>query len=108
MEEDDLEGSAKDIIDAADMTGVVSLKMEAEACYIQSTTFTVDNMVDELVYANSKNLALLKEAVMDFAAKNSGEVREKLSRDYDVPREVRADHTEAVNGGEMAHMILWV
>ena len=30
--------------------------------------------------------------------KNSGEVREKLSRD-DVPREVRADLTEAVNGG---------
>ena len=42
--------------------------MEAEACYIQSTTITVDNMADELVYANSVNLALLKEAVMDFAA----------------------------------------
>ena len=80
------------------MTGVVSLKMEAEACYIQSTTFTVDNMVDELVCANSKNLTPLKEAVLDFAAKNSGEVREKLSQ-HDVPREVRADLTEAVNGG---------
>ena len=42
---------------------------------------------------------------MDFAAKNSGEVREKLSRD-DVPREVRANLTEAVNGGHMVHMIL--
>ena len=106
VENEDLEEMANDIFDAADMTGVVSLKMEAEACYIQSTTITVDNMVDELVYANSKNLALLKEAVMDFAAKNSGEVREKLSRD-DVPREVRADLTEAVNGGHMVHMILW-
>ena len=98
MEENDLKGNAKDIIDAADMTGVVSLKMEAEACYVQLTTITVDNMADELVYANFKNLALLKEAVMDFAAKSSGEVREKLSRD-DVPREVLADLMEAVTSG---------
>ena len=98
VEEEDLEESAKDIIDAADRTGVVSLKMEAEAYYVQFNRINMNNMVDELVYAHSKNLALLKEAVMDFAAKNSGEVREKLSRD-DVPREVRADLTEAVNGG---------
>ena len=91
MEDEDLEESAKDIIDAADRTGVVSLKMEAEACYVQSNIINMSNMVDELVYAHSKNLSLLKEAVVDFAAKNSGEVREKLSRD-DVPREVRADH----------------
>ena len=43
---------------------------------------------------------------MHHAAKNSGEVREKLSRD-DVPSEVRADLTEAVNGGHMVHMNLW-
>ena len=102
VEENDLKGNAKDIIDAAERIGVVSLKMEAEACYIQSTTITVDNMADKSVYANSKNLALLKEAVMDFAAKNSGEVREKLSRE-DVPREVLADLMEAVGRG---HMVL--
>ena len=100
VEEEDLEGDAKDILDAADRTGVVSLKMEAEACYVRSTRITVDNMVDELVYANSKTLALLKEAVMEFAAKNSGEVREKLSRE-DVPRDVRADLMETVNGGAL-------
>ena len=55
-------------------------------------------MAEELVYANSKNLALLKEAVMDFAAKSVWEVREKLSRD-DVPREVLADLMEAVTSG---------
>ena len=35
---------------------------------------------------------------MDFAAKNSEEVREKLLRD-DVPREVLADLMEAVTSG---------
>ena len=56
VEDEDLEESAKDIIDAADMIGLMSLKMEAEACYIQSNTINMNNMVDELVYATPRTL----------------------------------------------------
>ena len=48
-----MEEGAKDIIDAADRTRVVSLKMEAEAYYILSNKINMNNMVDELVYAHS-------------------------------------------------------
>ena len=48
VEDKDLAESAKDIFDAAIRTGVVSLKMEAEACYIQSTTITDGYM--QLIY----------------------------------------------------------
>ena len=58
---------AKDIINACDKYGVVHLKLEAEATYVESTTITIDNMMDNLLYADSKNLALLKESVMDYS-----------------------------------------
>ena len=80
IKETDLKGKEKDVIDAADRYGVVSLKLEAEACYVQSNTFTTDNFLDNLQYANSKNLALLKETVMDFALKNRKQVNEMVSR----------------------------
>jgi hypothetical protein len=95
VREDDLKCNAKDIIDAANMTGVVSLKLEAEACYVQSTTITIGNMVDNLQYANSKHLFLLKEAVMDFVANNSAEVGDLL-QGGGVPVDIHADLMKAV------------
>jgi speckle-type POZ protein len=65
---------AKDIIDAADKYSIVNLKLEAEAAYVESTTITADNAMDNLLYADAKNLAVLKEAVMDFLAAHGGEV----------------------------------
>ena len=90
ISEDDLETNAKDIIDACDRYGVVSLKLEAEACYVKSTTITVDNMMDNLLYADSKNCALLKEAVIDFAVQNGQDVLKNVSL-KDVPGGVFAD-----------------
>ena len=66
LSDEDLKDNAKDIINACDKYGVVHLKLEAEAYYVKSIEITIDNMMDNLLYADSKNLALLKEAVMDY------------------------------------------
>ncbi len=79
VSEDDLKSHAKDIIDAADKYSIVNLKLEAEAAYVKSTKITTDNVMDDLLYADAKNCALLKEAVFDFIAKNGEEVIAKLS-----------------------------
>jgi hypothetical protein len=90
LSEDELKTNAKDIINACDKYGVVNLKLEAEACYVKSTTTTIDNMMDNLLCAGSKNCALLKEAVTDFVVKNGQDVLEKVSL-KDVPGGVFAD-----------------
>ena len=79
--EDELENNAKDIINACDKYGVVHLKLEAEASYVKKTEITMDNMMNNLLYADSKNLALLKEAVMDFIIKNKHSIIGKVSFD---------------------------
>ena len=50
----------------------------------------MDNAIDNLLYADTKNLALLKEEVMDFLAENSEEASEKISFS-DVPGHVTKD-----------------
>uniref|UniRef100_A0A7S2KS34 BTB domain-containing protein n=1 Tax=Skeletonema marinoi TaxID=267567 RepID=A0A7S2KS34_9STRA len=70
---------AKDIINAADKYSIVNLKLEAEAVYLNSTIFTVDNAMDNLLYADAKNCALLKETVLDFLAENSKEAINNIS-----------------------------
>jgi len=66
VSDDDMKSHAKEIIDAADRYGVSSLKLEAEANLVITTTFGVENVKDLLIYADSKNCVLLKEAAMDF------------------------------------------
>jgi len=97
--EDDLKNNAKDIINACDKYGVVNLKLEAEAVYVKSTTFTIDNMMDNLLYADSKNLALLKEAVMDYVVANKRDIIGKVSFD-NVPGSTCTDILTAVARGE--------
>ncbi len=77
--EEDLKTHAKAIIDAADKYSIVNLKLKAEAAYVKSTNITMDNAMDNLLYADAKNCALLKEAVIDFLAENSIEAVEKIS-----------------------------
>ena len=91
----DLEADAKDIIDACDKYGIVNLKLEAEACYVKTTQFSVDNMIDNLLYADSKNLALLKEAVMDYIVANKNIIIGKVSFD-NVPGSTVTDVLAAV------------
>ena len=66
ISKDDLESDAKDIIEAADRFGIASLKLEAEACLVHNVELTLDNIIEVVTYADSKNLALLKEHCMDF------------------------------------------
>jgi hypothetical protein len=49
---------------------------------MEGTTFTIENEMEHLLYAESKNCALLKEAAMDFIIENKTKVIEKLSFAY--------------------------
>jgi len=94
-----LGGNAKEIINACDKYGVVHLKLEAEAAYVNSTEITLDNMMDNLLYADSKNLALLKEAVMDYIVANKDDVMGKVSFS-NLPSYMMTDLLAAVSRGE--------
>ncbi|KAL7458432.1 hypothetical protein ACHAWC_010044 [Mediolabrus comicus] len=88
--EDVLKQNAKEIIDTADKYSIVNLKLEAEAAYVESTIITMENAIDNLLYADAKNCALLKEAVLDFLAENSVEAAQNISFS-DVPTHVIND-----------------
>jgi hypothetical protein len=88
--------NAKHLIDAADKYGVVNLKLEAEVWYVHSTKITADNVIDNLLYADAKNCALLKEAVMDYIVKNKKKVIKKVSF-KEVPGDIYKDLLAAVS-----------
>ena len=92
-------GPTKDMINACDKYGVVHLKLEAEAAYVKFTEITMDNMMENLLYADSKNLALLKEAVMDFIVANKKRVMGKISFEH-VPGSTVSDILAAMARGE--------
>ena len=95
---EELKANAKEIIDAADRYGVVNLKLEAEAYYVKSIAITLENMLDNLLYAASKNCALLQETVLDFVVENSDEVSEKVSvEEEDIPSTVMLDLLAAMS-----------
>ncbi len=97
---DNMKSHAKDIIDGADRFGVIDLKLAAEACLVNSTAFSVENLLDLLLYAHSKNCALLKEAAMDFILENKVEVVKNVSFD-DAPGTLVSDVLAAMVRGEM-------
>ena len=71
--------NAKDLMDAADQFGVVNLKLEAEVRYVRSTTFTLENVNDNLNYAISKNCAYLQEMALDFIVEHDDQYLENKS-----------------------------
>ncbi|KAL7542247.1 hypothetical protein ACHAXR_012950 [Thalassiosira sp. AJA248-18] len=81
---EELEKNAKEYIDAADLYGVVNLKLQAEAIYATSTDITADNVMDILLHADAKNCALMKEVALDFIAENGAEVLDRVNFD-DIP-----------------------
>ena len=99
VSDEDMKESAKNIIDAADKYGVVGLKLEAEAAFVTATTITFHNAIDNLLYADGKNCALLKETVMDFLVENGKEAMTKLSF-KDVPGDVIPDLLAAMHRGK--------
>mmetsp|Transcript_17910 Transcript_17910/g.32531 ORF Transcript_17910/g.32531 Transcript_17910/m.32531 type:complete len:382 (-) Transcript_17910:395-1540(-) len=97
--DEDLKANAMEILNAADKYEVVSLKLEAEAILVASTTITINNVMELILYANDKNSALLKEAVIDFIVENGVEVIEKLSFEH-FPGHLVKDVLIAVNRGK--------
>ena len=71
------------------------MKLEAEASYVKTTPIGIDNMMDNLLYADSKNCALLKEAVIDFVVENGNNILGKVSFD-NVPGGIVTDVLTAV------------
>jgi len=88
--EEDFIQHAKDLINSADKYGVTNLKLEAEVWYVQSTKITIENVIDNLLYADAMNCALLKEALMDFMVEKKVEVMQRVSFD-DVPGHICKD-----------------
>ena len=87
IDKEDLQQNAKGIIEAADRFGVINLKLEAEACYADSLELDLDNVIEVLMYAESKNLALLKECCMDnLSSADKIEVAEKVSFEDMTPQ----------------------
>lgn len=81
---DVIQKDAKEFIEAADLFGVVNLKLEAECIYIKSTDINVDNVMDILLHATARNCALMKEVALDFIAGNGAAVLDNVCLD-DVP-----------------------
>jgi hypothetical protein len=92
--DNDMKSHAKEIIDAADRYGVSSLKLEAEVCLVNATIFGVENLKDILLYADSKNCALLKEAAMDYMVENQTKLLGKVSF-HDAPGSLLNDFIAA-------------
>ncbi|EJK70105.1 hypothetical protein THAOC_08564 [Thalassiosira oceanica] len=101
VSEDELAANAKAIINAADRFGIVNLKLQAEAVLTEQTEITIDNMLDNLLYANSKNLALFQEKIMDFVAENGDKIVGNVSFD-DVPSSLMSDLLTAFAQGKQS------
>ena len=103
LSEEDMEENARELVDAADRFGVTNLKLKAEACLVRSATFTPDNILDNLLYADSKNCALFLEKAMDYVVENRDEVVEKVSFD-DLPGSMVNDVLTALGSKRQARM----
>ena len=77
----------KEIIEAADKYAIINLKLDAEVWYVSRTIFTLENALENLLYADSKNCALLKEAAVDFIVTNTLHTKNR-SLLADAPRDV--------------------
>ena len=95
----ELKDNAEEIINACDKYGIVNLKLEAEVSYVNSTTLTNDNIIDNLLYADAMNCALLKEAAMDYIVANKREITGEVSFD-NVPGAMITDILAAMARGE--------
>ena len=61
----------KDIIDAADRFGIVSLKLAVETVLVENLVLDNENFADWLLFAESKTCALMKEAVIAYFVSRS-------------------------------------
>ena len=86
---------SKEIIEASSKYGFNDLKLDAEAFYIYNTNLTVETVVDELAYAESFSLEVLKQVAIDFIVKDIEAVLESSSYDQ-LSKELMKEITRAV------------
>lgn len=71
------------------------LKLEAEACLVETTVFSKEHVLDLLLYVESKNCALLKEVAMNFIVENRLDILKQVSF-KDAPSSMISDVSAAV------------
>jgi len=95
--EDLLATCPKKCIDAADKYGVVYLKLKAEEVYVDSIKpheWTAEDVIDDLIYADSKHLELLREACLEYIVEKKANF---LAMDFSfVPGRIITDLLSAV------------
>lgn len=69
----------KEIIEIADKYGVTNLKLHAEAYYVSSLILDSNNLMENIHFAQAKNCALLREAVIDYIVENMATTVENQS-----------------------------
>ena len=71
---DDLKAHSKEFIHASNKYDVTNLKLEAEAAFLDNHKFTADDVMETFLYADAKDLALMKEAAGNFIYENADEM----------------------------------
>eukprot|EP00956_Cyclotella_meneghiniana_P024634 scaffold49710_cov33-Cyclotella_meneghiniana.AAC.1 len=84
---------SKPILIASGKYGLSALRVEAEAWYLKNLDVSVDNAIDELLYADANHCLLLKKAVINFIVENGQAVIasssfSKLAESADLMKEV--------------------
>jgi hypothetical protein len=69
----------KDILRASVNYGFNALKSDAESWYMSNFALTVNNVIDELLYADGKGLLALKDFLIGFIVKNVKNAAETVS-----------------------------
>jgi hypothetical protein len=74
MMPDDWTGDLRCVLKAADKYGFPDLKVQADRWYVKATTLTVNNVVEELLYADGNGHALMKKFAIKFIVMNTDKV----------------------------------
>lgn len=96
----DWDSDLKVILKAADKYGFPQhLKIAVEKWYVEATELTVDNVIDELLYADGSGHALMKQTAFRFIKKNVAGVlsSEAFGRLYESERLVKEVMVELGN-----------
>ncbi|KAL9183123.1 hypothetical protein ACHAXT_004910 [Thalassiosira profunda] len=70
LPKDALEKHSKEIVEAASHYAMPQLKLTAEAWFVQTAQINEDTLEGHLIFSRNNNLALLKEAAVDFIVKS--------------------------------------
>lgn len=101
----DWETHARSVLELANKYNVPSLKVEAEVRYVEYFKFTVDNVIEQILYADAMECPLLREASMKFILSpvnfkgvvSSRAFREELLQARYIAQEIVVAHASAAD-----------